>query len=268
MPSVDHQPLDLMEHRRVASRRCLAVHPPRADDADRRLLRQHGADLHRRGVGAQQLAPPRPARRRRCRASSRAGWSFGEVERGEIVVVGLDLGPLGDAEAELGEDLLDLVDHLGDRMDAAEGGRAAGEGDVHRRRPPRRLLLGGEELGVELGEALLDRLLEPVDPLAIGAAVRRLDGLDAVEQRADDPLLAADPLHAQRLPARAVADLGGRALELRRVSRQRGDARGRGGLTGVAHGVSLPRPRHSLGCRSARAPTWRSRPAPRSPRRR
>ena len=43
----------------------------------------------------------------------------GEIERGEIVVVGLDVRPLGDLEAHVGEDRGDLVDDLGDRMDAA-----------------------------------------------------------------------------------------------------------------------------------------------------
>ena len=42
-----------------------------------------------------------------------------EIERGEIVVVGLDVRPFGDREAEVGEDRGDLVDHLADRMDAA-----------------------------------------------------------------------------------------------------------------------------------------------------
>src|SRR5262245_37705743 len=47
---VDHEPLDLMEHRRVG---LIGVDPIGAawnDDADRWLLAQHGADLHRRSV--------------------------------------------------------------------------------------------------------------------------------------------------------------------------------------------------------------------------
>ena len=43
----------------------------------------------------------------------------GEVQRREIVVVGLDVRPFGDREAHIGEDGGDLVDHLPDRMDAA-----------------------------------------------------------------------------------------------------------------------------------------------------
>ena len=51
---VDHQAFDLVEHRRVGLVGVAAIGAARADHADRRLLRQHGAHLHRRGVGAQQ----------------------------------------------------------------------------------------------------------------------------------------------------------------------------------------------------------------------
>ena len=69
----------------------------------------------------------------------------GEIERGEIVVVGLDVRPFGDREAEVGEDRGDLVDDLADRMDAAglERRRAHRQRDVD-------ALLGeaADELGV------------------------------------------------------------------------------------------------------------------------
>ena len=50
--------------------------------------------------------------------------AFGNVERGEIVPVVLDLRPGRDREAEIGEDLGELVHHLADRMDAALGAPA------------------------------------------------------------------------------------------------------------------------------------------------
>ena len=53
---VDHQPFDLMEHRRVGHVGIAAIDPARGDQAQRRRLRPHRPDLHRRGVGAQQ--PP------------------------------------------------------------------------------------------------------------------------------------------------------------------------------------------------------------------
>src|SRR3546814_3631406 len=45
-----------MEHRRVRGIVIGTEGAPRHDDADRRLLGQHVAGLHRRGVGAQNLA--------------------------------------------------------------------------------------------------------------------------------------------------------------------------------------------------------------------
>jgi hypothetical protein len=49
--------------------------------------------------------------------------AVGKVQRGEIVVVGLDIRTFGDGEAHVGEDGGDLVDDLGDRVDAAALGR-------------------------------------------------------------------------------------------------------------------------------------------------
>ena len=53
---VDHQRLDLVEHRRVCLVTVAAIDAARRDDADRRFLRQHGADLHGAGMGAQDEA--------------------------------------------------------------------------------------------------------------------------------------------------------------------------------------------------------------------
>ena len=91
-----------MRHVRVA-----AVDLARRDDAHRRLLREHRAHLHRRGVGAQQHRAARPdgglvdvegvlhvAR----------GVVRRDVERLEVVVVELDLRALGDLEAQPRED--------------------------------------------------------------------------------------------------------------------------------------------------------------------
>ena len=173
-----------------------------------------------------------------------------EVERLEVVVVVLHLGPLGDAVAELGEDLLHLADDQGHRVEAAERRPAAGEGDVDRRGAPRRLPLALGQLGVELGEARLDRLFS-VDRLAVGLAVggRHLACL-CVEERADDALLAADPLQ--------------RAAPPRPRGRDRGDHRGGLGLETLSSGGTVSReagdappgrqpsrPPRSRGCRFA-----------------
>ena len=80
----------------------------------------HGADLHRRGVGAQEhLLAVGPRLQEEGVVHLARRMAEREIERGEIVVVGLDVRPLGDGEAEIGEDRRDLVDHLADRVDAA-----------------------------------------------------------------------------------------------------------------------------------------------------
>jgi hypothetical protein len=94
MPLSITSPFDLVEHRRVRGVAVLTEDAARRDDADRRrLLRHHGADLHRRGVRAQQHR----AARRRVReiegvVHRARRMAFGDVERGEVVPVVLDLG--------------------------------------------------------------------------------------------------------------------------------------------------------------------------------
>ena len=75
---------------------------------------------------------------------ARAGWSGGMVERGEVVVVELDLGALGDVEAEAHEDVLHLAPRLGDQVQVAGRlRRVAGQRHVDRGpRPRRRVELG------------------------------------------------------------------------------------------------------------------------------
>jgi hypothetical protein len=53
---VDDETLDLVKLRGMGGVGIDAVGAARTDDADRRLLGQHGTHLHRRGVGAQQHA--------------------------------------------------------------------------------------------------------------------------------------------------------------------------------------------------------------------
>src|SRR5262249_2711190 len=124
---VDDKALDLMEHRRVGLVGVDAIGATRDDDADRRLLAHHGADLHRRRVSAQQQ--PRAVRLRveEERVVHLAGrMALRDVELGEVEVVGLDIGSFRDRKAHVGEDRGQLVDHPADRMDATQlGGRFA-----------------------------------------------------------------------------------------------------------------------------------------------
>ena len=120
---VDHQPLDLMEHRRVRGVAVEAIDAPRRDDADRRLLRHHRADLHGARVRAQHLDGVVVALFARGLHVEGVvllpGRMLGrDVELGEVEIVGLDVGAFGNGEAHVAEDLGHLVPHLADGMDA------------------------------------------------------------------------------------------------------------------------------------------------------
>jgi hypothetical protein len=56
--------------------------------------------------------------------------ALGEIQLGEVVVVGFDVRPFGDGETHVGEDRGELVDHLADRMDAAASVGASRTGRV------------------------------------------------------------------------------------------------------------------------------------------
>ena len=159
---------------------------------------QHGAHLHRRGVRAQQH--PRAVRLRREveRVVHLAGrMALGEIQLGEVVVVGLDVRTFGDGEAHVGEDRGELVHHLADRMHAARFGRrlAHRQRDVHG--------LGGEprverralEAFAARVERRVDAVLEPVDRRALHLALVRRHAAQRLEQRRDRAALAerSDP---------------------------------------------------------------------------
>ena len=117
--SID-QTLDLVEHRRVRLVAVAAEGAARHDDADRRLLRQHGADLHRARMGAQDHARAVGLLVEVERIMLLARRMFGgHVECGEIVEVVLDMRAFGDREAEIAPDLHDLLPDLAHRMDRA-----------------------------------------------------------------------------------------------------------------------------------------------------
>ena len=130
--AVDHQPLALVEHRRVRGVVVGAVGAAGRDDADRQ-------------VAASAWCGPAPAR---CGCAARGGGSLplrgqiervvvgarrmvrGDVERAEIVPVALDVRAFGDGEAHGAEDRGHLLHGAADRVDQAGGARARRQGDV------------------------------------------------------------------------------------------------------------------------------------------
>ena len=165
--------------------RVAAVDAARADHVDRRRLLLHHAHLDGRGLRAQADVGRDPER---VRLGLRR-VVVGRVERGEVVVVELDLGALGDAEAEPDEDVLDLALDLRQQVRRAARHGVAGQRHVDG---------VGAQGAVELGASRA--LAQPrVQPLELAA-------------------------HAVQLLAARPAQLGRQRAELAQRERQRARA--------------------------------------------
>ncbi len=174
----------------------------RDDDPDRRLLRQHRADLHRRGVRAQHQPGAVGAFGQVKGVVLLAGGMLGrDVECCKVVEILFDMRPLGDDEPHLAKNRDDLVDRLADRMDAPFAGKRHRQRDIG--------ALGREPLGERrpaeplrsLGECRGDPLLGGVQ-FAPGAAPRlRIEGpeLPHRQGQAAAPAQDLDPDLLQRL---------------------------------------------------------------------
>ncbi len=111
---VDAEAFDLMEDGRVRGvGGVVAMDLAGDDDADRRSLRDHGADLHGRGVGAHQQAVAGGTGLLACDLKRVLGIARGvvlrKVECLEVVEVALDLGAEVGGVAEMVEDPHDFV---------------------------------------------------------------------------------------------------------------------------------------------------------------
>ena len=136
----DDEPFDLPEHRRVREVEIVApVDAAGHDDADRRLVRLHVADLHRRGVRAQQRPDDRRGVRFRPCTGVREiqrvlhvarGMLGRHVQRVEAVPLVFDLRAFDDREAHAREDVFHAVAHERQRMAMAERAAGAGQRDV------------------------------------------------------------------------------------------------------------------------------------------
>ena len=120
------------------------------------------------------------------------GMLWGNIELGEVVVVGLDIRPLGDGEPHVAENLGNLVEHLAHRMNSpilqwADAHRQRDVGllgcETHRERP-----------ALQLGLALLQRVADPgfeaVDRLSEGLALLGRKSAEPGHQLGHAPLLA------------------------------------------------------------------------------
>ena len=199
----------------------VAVDAARRDHAERRRLVLHHADLHGRGVGAEEDA----AGRRVVGAGRAAGGGVraldpervlhvarrvlgAEVERGEVGPVGLDLGAGGRLEAHAVEDALGGAERLAQRVDRALGGEHAArqrEVEVGLAAAAAR---GGEGL-LRDREALFGRRAERVEALPERAAVLGGRVAHLAEEVRHGAGLAAEHLDAEGLHLRVGVERGG-----------------------------------------------------------
>ena len=217
-PLVYRQTLHLVEDRGVGGVELVGTEgPARACHVDRRLAVEHRADLHRGGVRAQHLAAAlgRDVEGVLQRARRMIGQ---EVQRVEVVVLRLDLGPLGDLPAHRHEHVRDL---LGDDRDGMLGSHRGASG---RDRQVERLGHedGGVALGLQFGQAPVICLLH-----APAGHVDRLAGrrLLLLAQRAQAP-----PRQGDRTAVAQMRRLGGGQRVEVGGSRERG--LGVGGVAG------------------------------------
>ncbi len=176
---IDHQALDLVEHRHVGGvGGVLAVHATRHDHVDRWWLRGHHPHLHGGGVGPQHRRAGLPHLHVQRVVHVARGVVGREVECPEVVPVGLDLRPLRDREAHADEHVLELLHGLRDQVEVT----GAPPGRHLREVEPLARDLKSAGLGLELGPAggqgRLQRMAGPVDRGTGGLA---LLGLEAAE---------------------------------------------------------------------------------------
>ena len=140
--------------------------------------------------------------------------AFGEVELGEVEIVGLDVRPFGDREAHVGEDRRELVDHLADRMDAARprpvsrapaGSRRPSRWRAAHRARPRRAR------SRRAVSAVGDALLQAVDQRALLLALAPASCAPSVFSSAEtEPLLPSAATRTASSAASSVAAAIGR----------------------------------------------------------
>jgi len=163
-----------------------AIHLARRDDADRRLAPRHAANLHRRGVGAQQAAIREiegvvHGARRMVRR---------EVQGLEVVPVVLDFRAIGDLVTQALEDRHDPSQGARYRMCGATLTLASRQGDVDALARQSRRQGGGLQIKLSRSQGFGQAVTQLVDVLALAASQFRRQGTQALEQGRDGAGLA------------------------------------------------------------------------------
>src|SRR5689334_8448046 len=217
---IDGETLDLVEHRRVRDVGVATIDHAGTDDTYRRLLGAHRADLHRRRVRAQECLGRQVERVLHVAR----GVIARNVQRLEVVGIGLDLRALGHAEAEAGEDRDDLLAHAHQRVHDAARRTSSGQREIR----ALALALTATFVGAHAVDALREQPFELALGLVGGGAdARPLLGRQRPERLEDLRQLAG----ASQVPDPDRLQLGGR-----RGGADRGARLGRHGFDArVAH---------------------------------
>ena len=102
------------------------------DDAHRRFLLLHGANLHGRSVRAEKERRRSTFRQfqiKRVHVVTH-GMEFGDVQRFEIVIGRFDFGAFNDGETDGKENVFDFLKDLADQVMRTDGAEDAGEREV------------------------------------------------------------------------------------------------------------------------------------------
>ena len=163
---VDGKALDLMEHRRVRLVIVTAINSTGRNHADRRALGLHRADLHGRGMGAQNMRRTVVAlgavHKERVVLLAR-GVLGRDVQGVKVVPIALDLGTFGHGKAHVGENRGDLFGHLADGVDRALTARTHRQRNVQPFAAQAFLKRGIGQSGLFTGKRAVDLVLERVE---------------------------------------------------------------------------------------------------------
>ena len=162
---VDRQTFDLMEHRCVGLVIVGTVHATGANNAQGRAFGFHRADLHGAGVGAQHVGRTVVALGTRHIKRIHLGTRrvvAGDVQRVEVIPIGVDARPFGDRKPQLGKDRGHFFGHLADGVDRTLPRRARGQCDVQPFTAQAFIKCGITQSGFLGGDGRCDLVLERI----------------------------------------------------------------------------------------------------------